>query len=88
MIIFAGDILAGIIIIVAIILLIVALLAYRRYGLKAALVSFFIFAVFLLKGIVYELNVYYSLNLDMLTLFLGLDVIILISLYFALALRG
>jgi|GEM_PF-4878593 hypothetical protein len=88
MILFAEDILAGIMIIVAIILFIVALLAYRRYGLKAALVSAIVFAIFLAKGIIYELNIYYSLNLDIITIFLGLDVIVLISLYFALALRG
>ncbi len=88
MIIFPADILAGIIILIAIMLSIVALLAYRRYGLKAALISLFIFLIFLLKGVLYELNIYYSWGLDILLIFLALDVIILISLYFALALRG
>ncbi len=88
MVIFPSDILAGIIIMTAIILSIVALLAYRRYGLKAALVSLFIFLIFLLKGLLYELNLYFSWGLDILLIFLALDVVILISLYFALALRG
>jgi len=88
MIIFAADILAGIIILVAFILLVVAILAYKRYGLKAGLISSFIFLIFLLKGVIYELNIYYSWGLDILAIFLALDVIILISLYFALALRG
>ena len=88
MVIFASDVLAGILIVVASILLIVAILAYKRYKLRAAIISFFVFLLFLIKGIIYELNVYYSLNLNTLAIFLGIDVAILISLYFALALRG
>ena len=88
MLIFASDVLAGILIVVASILLIVAILAYKRYKLRAAIISFFVFLLFLIKGIIYELNVYYSLDLNILAIFLGIDVAILISLYFALALRG
>ncbi len=88
MVIFASDVLAGILIVVALILLIVAIVAYKRYKLRAAIISFFVFLLFLIKGIIYELNVYYSWNLDIMAIFLGIDVAILISLYFALALRG
>jgi len=88
MLIFASDIFAGILIVVAFILLIVAILAYKRYRLRAAIISFFVFLLFLTKGIIYELNVYYSWGLDIMAIFLGIDVAILISLYFALALRS
>ncbi len=86
--IFPSDILAGILILVSLILLLVAFMAYRRYRLKAAIISTVIFTIFLLKGIIYEANLYYSMNLNVPEIFMGLDVIILISLYFALALRG
>lgn len=86
--IFPSDVLAGILILVSLILLVVALVAYKRYRLKAAIISALVFAIFLLKGIIYETNIYYSLNLNVPEIFMGLDVIILISLYFALALRG
>ncbi len=88
MLIFASDVLAGILIVVALILLIVAIVAYRRYKLKAAIISFFVFLLFLIKGIIYEINLYYSWDLNIIAIFLGIDVAILISLYFALALRG
>jgi hypothetical protein len=88
MIIFASDILAGVLIIVSIILLIVAIIAYRRYKIKAAIISTFVFILFFLKGIIYELNALYSWNLNLMEIFISIDVTIMISLYFALALRG
>ncbi len=88
MVIFPSDILAGILIVSAFILLIVAIIAYRRYSLKAALISSAVFLIFLIKGLIYEMNIYLSMNLNIPEIFMALDVIILISLYFALALRG
>ncbi len=86
--IFIEDLLAGIVIVVSAILLIVASIAYKRYRMGAALVAAFIFLMFLLKGILYEINNYMHLPFDLLTSFLLVDVIILVSLYFALALRN
>ena len=86
--IFTSDLLGGMLVVISAILLILALVAYKRYLLKAAIVSAFVFALFLLKGLVYELNIYFQWQLDMLWIFMLVDIVIVLSLYLALSLRG
>ncbi len=85
---FIDDILAGMVIVISLLLLVVALIAYRRYKIKAMLVNSFIFILFLINAIIYSLNSLFSLHLDMVFYFLLFDTIILFSLYFAIALKG
>ncbi len=88
MVIFASDIVAGILLVTSLILLLVAVITYKRYGIKAAAISTLVFVLFFIKGVIYVLYVYYALNLDIIAAFMTIDVAILISLYFALAFRG
>ncbi len=86
--IFAADVLAGIVIVVSALLMLVALVAYRRYRIPAAGISILIFLMFLTKAAVYEVNIYMDWGMDIVPIFLLADVVILISLYFTLALRA
>ena len=85
---FIDDILAGMVIVISLLLLVVALIAYRRYRIKAMLVNSFIFILFLINAIIYSLNSLFSFHLDMVFYFLLFDTVILFSLYFAIALKG
>ncbi len=85
---FIDDILAGMVIVISLLLLVVALIAYRRYRIKAMLVNSFVFILFLVNAIIYSLNSLFSLHMDMVFYFLLFDTIILFSLYFAIALKG
>ena len=85
---FIDDILAGMVIVISLLLLVVALIAYRRYRIKAMLVNSFIFILFLVNAIIYSLNSLFSIHLDMVFYFLLFDTVILFSLYFAIALKG
>lgn len=86
--IFLEDVLAGIVMVVAAVLMLVALVAYRRYRLGAAALSAVVFFIFLLKGLIYELNIYFNWGLNIISTFMLIDAVILLFLYFALALRS
>ncbi len=85
---FINDILAGMVMVISILLIFVAILAYRRYRIKAMLINTFIFSLFLINSVIYALNSLMNLHLDMVFYFLVFDTVILFSLYFAMALKG
>ncbi len=86
--IFTSDLLGGMLVVISAVLFILALITYKRYLIKAAILSAFVFALFLIKGLLYELNLYFQWRLDMLWIFMVVDIVIVLSLYFALSLRG
>lgn len=86
--IFTSDLLGGMLVVISAILLILALVTYKRYLIKAAIVSAFVFILFLIKGLLYEFNIYFQWHLNMLWVFMLVDIVIVLSLYFALSLRG
>ncbi|MCD6370367.1 MAG: hypothetical protein J7L63_02585 [Thermoplasmata archaeon] len=86
--IFLEDLLGGMLLLISLLLLIIAILTYRRYHFKAALISSIVFLLFFAKAVIYEANTLLSLGLDIMTTFFLTDVFILITLYFAIAMRG
>jgi len=86
--IFLEDLLGGMLLVISLLLLIIAILTYRRYRFKAALISSIVFLLFFAKAVIYEVNTLLSLGLNMMSTFFLLDVLILITLYFAIAMRG
>ncbi len=84
---FITDILAGILLIVAAVLLIIASVGYKRYRIKGMIFAIVAFFIFFIKALIYELNTLLTLNIDFMEISLLLDITILITMYFALALK-
>ncbi len=85
---FTNDILSGMVLIIAVVLMTVSFLAYNRYRLKAMLFNFVAFFMFFLNALIYSLNSLLSLNLDVVFYFLLFDLIILVTLYLGIAVKG
>ncbi len=88
MVIFLNDVLGGIILVLSLILLIVAIVTYCRYHIKAALLSAVIFFLFLVKALIYEVAAYLGREINLVGTFLIVDIVILVTLYFVISLRG
>ncbi len=88
MILFPVDLLGGMLLVLSLILLVIALITYRRYHLRAAMISSVVFLLFFVKALIYEANIYFQWSLELMGIFFLLDVIILAALYFSIALRG
>jgi len=86
--IFITDLLAGILLVLSLLFLIISIIAYRRYRIGILLLTSVAFLLFLFKAIIYELNIYFEWDLQILQVFLFMDVIILIALYASVVKRG
>jgi len=86
--IFITDLLAGILLVLSLLFLIISIIAYRRYRIGILLLTSVAFLLFLFKAIIYELNIYFEWDLQILQVFLLMDVIILIALYASVVKRG
>ena len=86
--IFITDLLAGILLVLSLLFLIISIMAYRRYRIGILLLTSVAFLLFLFKAIIYELNIYFEWDLQILQVFLFMDVIILIALYASVVKRG
>ncbi|NPA76073.1 MAG: hypothetical protein GXO25_08355 [Euryarchaeota archaeon] len=84
---YPSDILAGIVLILSALFVFLSVIGYRRYKLKALLMNIVVFSLFFIDSLLYALNSLYSLGLDMLMLFLLSDVVILVVMYLAVALK-
>ena len=86
--IFITDLLAGILLVLSLLFLIISIIAYRRYRIGILLLTSVAFLLFLFKAVIYELNIYFEWDLQILQVFLLMDVIILIALYASVVKRG
>ena len=84
---FPNDIVAGMLMVVSAILSVVALIGYIRYRMKGMILSFVAFLIFLIESVLYTLNIFIKLKLDMLFWVLLLNLIILFVLYFSISLK-
>ncbi len=85
---FINDVLAGMVLVISLLLAIVAIVAYRRYRLKAMLFNSVVFILIAVNMVLYALNALWNLGMDMIMVFLAFYVVILFSLYFAISLKG
>ncbi|MCD6276289.1 MAG: hypothetical protein J7J42_06065 [Thermoplasmata archaeon] len=86
--IFITDLLAGILLVLSLLFLIISIIAYRRYRIGILLLTSVAFLLFLFKAIIYELNIYFEWDLQILQFSFLMDVIILIALYASVVKRG
>ncbi len=86
--IFITDLLAGILLVLSLLFLIISIIAYRRYRIGILLLTSVAFLLFLFKAVIYELNIYFEWDLQILQFSFLMDVIILIALYASVVKRG
>ena len=86
--IFITDLLAGILLVLSLLFLIIAIISYRRYRIGILLLTSVAFLLFLFKAVIYELNIYFEWDLQILQFSFLMDVIILIALYASVVKRG